>query len=291
MRRFQRSSRWNKPCFAQHLNDALIPKSQRLANSIDNLLCRFAWHRVSERQVAPSNESRSHLLSIRFHKMSSTTIQPRPSRMSIVDNCTLFQCVHVNKFLTQVTNRVLVRVKESCGPEMNLSARSTWRSFSFSSTTWPWSTRKRLLYWRMFSDKESSCVSIAIAPTFSQHLLSLRPHSTWRNIEYSLSIKKIDRSHIWFKPSMNTVKCVIVGDGAVGKTCVLHSYITRTIPADYIPTVFDNHTVSVMSFNRPYSLSLWDTAGQEDYDRLRPLSYPGTDVFLICFSIDSPESF
>ena len=135
MRRFQRSSRWNKPCFAQHLNDALIPKSQRLANSIDNLLCRFAWHRVSERQVAPSNESRSHLLSIRFYKMSSTTIQPRPSRMSIVDNCTLFQCVHVNKFHTQITNRVLVRVKESCGPEMNLSARSTWRSFSFSSTT------------------------------------------------------------------------------------------------------------------------------------------------------------
>jgi small GTP-binding protein len=90
---------------------------------------------------------------------------------------------------------------------------------------------------------------------------------------------------------MNNVKCVIVGDGAVGKTCVLHSYITRTVPTDYVPTVFDNHTVSVMSFNTPYSMSLWDTAGQEDYDRLRPLSYPGTDVFLICFSIDSPESF
>lgn len=37
-------------------------------------------------------------------------------------------------------------------------------------------------------------------------------------------------------------------------------------------------------------LALWDTAGQEEYDRLRPLSYPETDVLFVCFSIDSPHS-
>jgi len=41
----------------------------------------------------------------------------------------------------------------------------------------------------------------------------------------------------------------------------------------------------------PYTLGLFDTAGQEDYDRLRPLSYPQTDVFLVCFSVISPSSF
>lgn len=43
--------------------------------------------------------------------------------------------------------------------------------------------------------------------------------------------------------------------------------------------------------DEPYTLGLFDTAGQEDYDRLRPLSYPQTDVFLVCFSVVSPASF
>ena len=55
--------------------------------------------------------------------------------------------------------------------------------------------------------------------------------------------------------------------------------------------VFDNYAVTVMIGGEPYTLGLFDTAGQEDYDRLRPLSYPQTDVFLVCFSVVSPSSF
>jgi len=90
---------------------------------------------------------------------------------------------------------------------------------------------------------------------------------------------------------MKPIKCVVVGDGAIGKTCLLTSYITNNVPSECVPTVFDNYRVTVMIGDEPYTLALFNTTGLEHHNRLRPLGYQQTDVFLVCFSVVSPSSF
>ncbi|NXX57181.1 RHOD protein, partial [Scopus umbretta] len=58
----------------------------------------------------------------------------------------------------------------------------------------------------------------------------------------------------------------------------------------YVPTVFEKYTASLQVGGKPVKIHLWDTAGQEDYDRLRPLSYSDANVVLICFDVTDPNS-
>ncbi|BGO99338.1 GTP-binding protein RHO3 [Rhodotorula toruloides] len=85
-------------------------------------------------------------------------------------------------------------------------------------------------------------------------------------------------------------KVVVVGDGACGKTSLLNVYVKGEFPELYEPTVFENHCVDIVVDGTPIELALWDTAGQEDFDRLRSLSYADSNVVLLCFSVDQPTS-
>ncbi|XP_014234379.1 ras-like GTP-binding protein RhoL isoform X1 [Trichogramma pretiosum] len=87
------------------------------------------------------------------------------------------------------------------------------------------------------------------------------------------------------------IKITAVGDGMVGKTCMLITYTEKKFPIEYIPTVFENYPKIIDVDGQDYNVTLWDTAGQEDYERLRPLSYPNTDCFLLCFSINARSSY
>ena len=81
-------------------------------------------------------------------------------------------------------------------------------------------------------------------------------------------------------------KLVIVGDGQCGKTSLLMVQSGQPFPEKYIPTVFENYISRIpLKRNKIVELSLWDTAGQEEYDRLRPLSYPDTDVVIMAYDI------
>ena len=113
------------------------------------------------------------------------------------------------------------------------------------------------------------------------------------------------------------LKLVVCGDGACGKTSLLTVFkvkkFIKTIcatsswnvyknrintflflctflqegvfPESHIPTVFETTSHPLMVDGKEVELTLWDTAGQEDYDRLRPLSYQKTNVVLICYDI------
>ncbi|KFY51123.1 hypothetical protein V496_08924 [Pseudogymnoascus sp. VKM F-4515 (FW-2607)] len=85
-------------------------------------------------------------------------------------------------------------------------------------------------------------------------------------------------------------KLVLLGDGASGKTSLLNVFTRGYFPTVYEPTVFENYVHDIFVDNVHIELSLWDTAGQEEFDRLRSLSYDDTHAIMLCFSVESKDS-
>lgn len=86
-------------------------------------------------------------------------------------------------------------------------------------------------------------------------------------------------------------KVIIVGDGMVGKSALLQAFVHGAFHENYIPTVFETTAMDVeVSGGRHVTLGLWDTGGQEEFDQIRQLAYPGARIILLCYAVDSPTS-
>jgi len=91
--------------------------------------------------------------------------------------------------------------------------------------------------------------------------------------------------------SKKDIKLVAVGDGATGKTSLLTVLKGEPFPERYIPTIFENYSQNYKQDDVNYELHIWDTPGQDEYDRLRPISYQDAKVILLCFALDKRQSF
>lgn len=88
-----------------------------------------------------------------------------------------------------------------------------------------------------------------------------------------------------------TLQLVAVGDTKCGKSCLLMVFCSKIFPSEYVPTVSDSYSKDLTVQKRDIELKLLDTAGLKEHDRVRTLSYSGSHVILVCYSIDSPDSF
>lgn len=99
-----------------------------------------------------------------------------------------------------------------------------------------------------------------------------------------------ERRRVTARPALQK-KLVAVGDEDSGKTSLLVAFSTGRAPGNRSPKVFDNCVRDVQVDGQRVELCLWDTSGQERTDCLRPLGYHDMDVALLCFAIDSRQSF
>ena len=90
---------------------------------------------------------------------------------------------------------------------------------------------------------------------------------------------------------MTAIKITVVGDHLVGKSCLIYTFLCRSYPKIFPPIVLDGtYDIIIQCDNMPVKHIIYDTRGTDDYKELRPYSYPNTDIFIICFSLQSRKS-
>ncbi|XP_018560954.1 ras-like GTP-binding protein RhoL [Anoplophora glabripennis] len=91
--------------------------------------------------------------------------------------------------------------------------------------------------------------------------------------------------------SNNTIRITVVGDGDTGKTCMLIVYKDKKFDDRYVPTVFDVYSMTIPINDLEYKVILSDTAGQEEFDKLRRMAYKDVDAFILTYAVNERDSF
>ncbi|KAH0792743.1 ras-related C3 botulinum toxin substrate 3 [Histomonas meleagridis] len=89
---------------------------------------------------------------------------------------------------------------------------------------------------------------------------------------------------------VESVKCTVVGDSQIGKTSLIVTFCSGWFPKDYIPTETNNFSKTILFDDNPIDIRPFDTMSQEEYEEIRSITYEGTDVFIICFSLIEPKT-
>lgn len=87
------------------------------------------------------------------------------------------------------------------------------------------------------------------------------------------------------------INCAMLGDGMIGKTCLTLSYSTKRFIDEYTATIHDNYKVKVQKEGQDFPVSVFDTAGQNDFEDLRVYTYQESEVLVLCFSVCDRDSF
>ena len=91
---------------------------------------------------------------------------------------------------------------------------------------------------------------------------------------------------------MEKIKIILVGDGGVGKTCLISQYISNSFVLNHIMTTgIDKQYKEIEIKNKKLKIEIWDTAGQEQYRSVNKLLMKNTQIALVVYDITNEKSF
>ena len=90
------------------------------------------------------------------------------------------------------------------------------------------------------------------------------------------------------------LKCVLLGETAVGKTCLIDRFVNNKFKPNFVSTMvgcYSSKDIFYEKLNRKIKFEIWDTAGQEDYRSINKIFYQNASVAILVFDITRKGTF